>query len=91
MSEKLTRIRLPNGGAFKGLQDWGEKSASDMIKTARAFAERLRAEAEAIEQAADHEFQVDVVRGPYVQHHVKELQRSSLPAPSKPNQIEATR
>lgn len=76
MSEKLTRIRLPGNSAFKGLQDWGERSAAEMIALARNYAAHLRAQAEAVEAAADADFQVDIVRGVYVQHHVRELQAS---------------
>ena len=77
MSEKLTRIRLLSGSKFKGLQNWGEKTADEMIQEARRYAAHLRAEAEAIEQAADADFQIDVVRGPYVQHHVREVQKAA--------------
>lgn len=76
MSEKLTRIRLPGSEAFRGLQNWGEKSAAEMVNYARSYAARLRAEAEAIEGASDADFQIDIVRGPYVQRHVREVQKA---------------
>lgn len=77
MSEKLTRIRLPGSNDFRGLQNWGEKTAAEMVDYARKYAARLRAEAEAIENASDAAFQIDVVRGPYVQHLVREVQKSA--------------
>lgn len=83
MSEKMTRIRLPNQTDFSGLLDWGEKTPEEMTDFARKYASRLREQAEAIERADDADFQIDVVRGPYVQRHIKELQKSRiLSAPS---------
>lgn len=78
MSEKMTRIRLPGQKIFTGLQEYGEQTASDMILRARQYSAWLREQAKMIDVAADSDFQVDVVRGPYVQHHIKELQRSSV-------------
>lgn len=77
MSETLTRIRLPGSTAFNGLQDWGDRPAGEMIAYARSYAAHLRAQAEAVEAAADSDFQIDVVRGVYVQHHVREVQASA--------------
>lgn len=77
MSEKLTRIRLPGSKAYKGLLDWGDKLPDEMIIQARSYAAHLRAQAEEIEAAADSEFQIDVVRGSLVQHHLREVQKSS--------------
>jgi hypothetical protein len=82
MSEKLTRLRLPGQKIFPGIMDWGEKTAEQMICIARRHAARLRAEAEAIESAADSAFQIDVVRGSAVQHHVREVQ-SATPEPAQ--------
>lgn len=75
MSEKMTRIRLGKDSAFRGFQDWGEKPPSEIISTVRRRAAYLRAEAEAIETAADEDFQIDIVRGPIAQHHVREVQK----------------
>jgi len=83
MSEKMTRIRLPGQKRFSGLLEWGEKSADDMVKSARRYAAHLRDQAEEIERAFDKEFQIDVVRGSHVQHHVREVQKSSHDTPSK--------
>jgi hypothetical protein len=76
MSEKLTLIRLPGQKAFSGFMQRDEKSAAEMIAAARRYAASLRAEAEAIEAAADADFQIDVVRGWIVQHHVREVQKA---------------
>lgn len=77
MSEKLTRIRLPGQKVFSGLMEWEEKTTEHMIAIARRYAASLRAEADAVEAAIDADFQIDVVRGSIVQHHVKELQKST--------------
>ena len=77
MSEKLTRIRLPGQKDFTGLMEWEEKTAAHMIAVARRYAANLRKEADAVEAAIDADFQIDVVRGSIVQHHVKELQKST--------------
>lgn len=76
MSEKLTRITLPGQTEFKGLMDWGKHTLSEMVAMARDHAAILRAEADAIDFAADADFQVDVVRGAIVQHHVETLQEA---------------
>ena len=77
MSEKMTRLRLPGSTDFVGLMEWGECTSEQMISMARDYAKSLRCEAEVIEEAADEDFQIDLVRGVHVQHHVKNLQQSS--------------
>lgn len=74
MTEKLTRITLPGASQGVSLMDWGELSAEEMIRQIRQRAEYLRAEADAIMAASDSDFQIDVIRGSIVQHHVKTLQ-----------------
>jgi len=81
VSEKLTRIRLPSREHFHGMMEWDENTVEHMIGVVRRHSARLRAEADALDAAADADFQIDVVRGPYVQHHVKELQRSTPSSP----------
>lgn len=76
MSEKMTRISLPNQRIWCGLMDWGELTAEQMIKQARQVAEHLRNQAEEIDKACDSEFQIDLVRGPVVQRHIREIQGS---------------
>lgn len=73
MSEKMTSINLP-GGLGAGWQDWGEHSADEMIAQYRQHAERMKAEAEEVLAASDEDFQVRLVRGPIVQHLIRELQ-----------------
>jgi len=77
MSDTLTRITLPGSPGNCGFMDWGRKTVDEMIATIRRNAERDKKEAEAVLAAPDDAFQVDVVRGSIVQHHVKELQHSS--------------
>lgn len=72
MSEKLTRIDLPG---TQGLMDWGEKTAAEMIAQYRAYAARRYSEAKLVLDAPDSAFQIDVVRGPLVQHHVRCVQK----------------
>lgn len=74
MTDKLTRIELPGGIMGNGLMDWGEHTAEDMLGQLRRYAAHLRARAEEIESAADEDFQIDVVRGSIVQHHVRTVQ-----------------
>ena len=77
MSEILTRIMIP-GCHGSGLSEWGRKSVSEMVKSAREYGALLKKHGEELLNAKDSEFQIDIVRGSIVQHHVKELQRSSL-------------
>lgn len=77
MTEKLTRIFLPNSPASSGLMEWRARSKEEMIASLRNYARHLREKAEAIENATDDEFQIDVVQGSVVQRRVKEVQKSS--------------
>jgi hypothetical protein len=76
----LTTIHLPTSKYGSGLAEWGELSAAGMIEHIRAKAARLRAEADAIDAAADEDFQIDVVRGSVVQRHVRTVQLSPVVA-----------
>lgn len=78
MSEKVTRLNIPGQRDFPGWIEHSEQSAAYMIDRARKHADVLRAMAAAIDAASDADFQIDIVKGPYVQHHVRELQRSAL-------------
>lgn len=73
MSEKLTLIKL--GKAGPGILEWGEVDPKEMIARIRRHAAIMREEVELIENASDEDFQIDVVRGSAVQHHVKTLQQ----------------
>jgi len=73
MTEKLTRIVLGKG---PGILEWGEVDPKEMIARLRKHATSMRKEAEAIEGASDEDFQIDIVRGSVVQHHVKTLQNA---------------
>lgn len=80
---RLTEIHLPKSLPFSpGIAEWGEVDVATMIEKLRARAAYLRAEAEAIEAAADHEFQVSTYVGVHVQRNRRELQRSSRLEPS---------
>ncbi len=78
MSEKLTRIRIPDQKAFSGLQNWGVHDAAAMVRQVRHYADYMREQVARIDAAKDEDFQIDVVRGAVVQHHVAEVQRSAL-------------
>lgn len=80
MSEKLTRIRVPGSKAFRGLMDWGERS--DMVSQVRAHADHLRKQVAEIDAASDEDFDIVVVRGSVVQHHVRTLQEGISPRTS---------
>jgi hypothetical protein len=81
MAERMTEIHLPQSDPSVGYADWGELSASDMIKQIRAYGAHLRAQADAIESAADHEFQIATYLGVHVQRNRREIQHSSRLAP----------
>lgn len=73
MSEKMTVIELP-GGLDNGLGEWGELTAEEMVSKYREHAERMKAQAEEVLAASPEEYRIRVVRGPIVQHLVRELQ-----------------
>lgn len=73
MSEKHTVIRLARSGDA-GLMLYGEVSAAEIIEEYREKARHELAAAQRVLAAKDHEFQVRVVRGRFVQHLIKELQ-----------------
>jgi len=74
MSDRLTSISLPDGAI---IADWGLKTPEEMIKQVREYAASLRKQAEQIESAADHEFQVETYVGVHVMRNRKVLQESS--------------
>ena len=77
MGERMTDIHLPKASISVGYVDWGELDAPTMIKEFRAYAAHLRAQAEAVEQAADHEFQISTYVGVHVQRNRRTVQQSS--------------
>lgn len=72
MSEKMTRVRLRH--SRYGFMDWGEKSFENMVVQMRERAEALLAEANAILEAEDSDFEVDIVRGQLVQHFIRHVE-----------------
>lgn len=84
MGARFTEIHLPNAlGA--GIGEWGELDAATAIERLRAYGKHLRAQADAIDGAADHEFQIQSYVGVHVQRKRREIQRSSrleTPAPA---------
>ena len=74
VSAKMTRIRLPGLPAGEGYMDWDERSVEDMVSIMRHRAAHYRMVADAIDGAADEDFQIDIVRGSIVQHHIRNLQ-----------------
>lgn len=74
MSDKLTRIGVPGARRGHGLMLWGEETAAEMVATFRRYADDLRAHVAAIDAVKDGDFEIEVVRGPHVQHHVKWVQ-----------------
>lgn len=74
MSEKRTVIYLPGQRGFPGIGDWGEKTVEEMVLQVRAYAAHLRKCAEVIEQAADGDFLIEVVRGVHVPKRIQLLQ-----------------
>lgn len=76
MADKMTRIYLPGMSMGEGYMDHGERSAEAMINIMRLRADHMRDCVALIDAADDTDFQIDVVRGPYVQHHIREVQAS---------------
>lgn len=77
MTDILTRITLPDQKAWSGIMDWGRKTPEEMVRQARSYAAHLREQADAIDAAADVEFEIAVVKGARVQHHQETLQVSA--------------
>lgn len=75
MSEKHTRIRVKRTDAtgYWGYLDFGELTREEMVKTIRARADWLRKEVADIDATRDEDFEVDVVRGRYVQKHIRSV------------------
>ncbi|API60575.1 hypothetical protein BSL82_15830 [Tardibacter chloracetimidivorans] len=48
-----------------------------MISQARSYSAHLRAQADLLDAASDADFQIDVIRGSHVQHHVREVQKAT--------------
>lgn len=78
MSEKMTTIHLAGLSQGAGFMDYGEKTAAEMIATYRRNAESDLAKAQAILAAADDDFQIKVVRGVHVQHHIRTIQEGKF-------------
>jgi len=76
MSDILTRIRVPGQKTFSGFQDWGSKTPEEIITIVRSYSEHLRAMASIIDETPDECFQIDLIRGSVVQHHIRELQKA---------------
>jgi hypothetical protein len=53
--------------------DWGEKTRAEMVAIMRERARHLREAADAIDETEDDEFEVDIVRGSIVQHHIRSV------------------
>lgn len=75
MADRFTEIHLPQSTA--GLAEHGEQTAEVMIRRLREYAAYLRAEADAVDGAADHEFQIQSYSGVHVQRKRREIQPSS--------------
>lgn len=76
MSKRITTIHLPTS-SHSGWAEHGEHSAETMIAILRERAAELRKQAEEIERAADHEFQIESRRGVYAFRDRREIQASS--------------
>jgi hypothetical protein len=75
MSEKLTRVRLRgHKGSRYGWLEWGECDFETMVEEIKRKAEQdLKAANAILEAVVPDDFEVDIVRGPYVQHLVKHV------------------
>ena len=74
MSEKLTRITIPGDRSqYTGLMDWGEHTREEMVRQLRRQSQTYREAADAIDATADADFDVDIIRGPVAQKHVRKV------------------
>lgn len=75
MSEKLSRIRVPGKpNSHTGIADYGEKTRLEMVAFIRRYADDMRASVAAIDATADADFEIDIVRGSIVQHHIRRVE-----------------
>jgi len=77
VSRRLTEIHLPKSNPSIGIAEWDEQSSEYMIKMLRDYAAHLRAQADQVDAAADHEFQIQSHTGVHVQRNRREIQLSS--------------
>ena len=77
MSDRTTEIYIPHQYG-KGLSEWGEKSAEEMIFEIRKYAKSLRDHADLIDNTPDHEFQIESFNGKYARKKLKVIQKSSI-------------
>ena len=80
MSDTLTRLNLPGQRAGFGILDWGVRTPEEMVSMARRYADRLREDLRAFDEASDEDFQIDIVRGSAAQRFVREVQTSARAA-----------
>jgi hypothetical protein len=75
MSEKMTRIRVAGAkNSNCGFMEWGEKTRPEMVKELRSYADYLREAVAAIDATSDADFEIDIVRGSIVQHHIRRVE-----------------
>ena len=74
MSEKCTTISLPESD-WPGLLERSEESVESMLRLAKKHAEYNIKQYQQVLDAKPEDFEIEVVRGIYVQHHIKWLQR----------------
>lgn len=77
MAEKLTRIQCPSLRWGLGLMEWGEETPAVMLEKLRKYHRSQLEESLQILALPDEAFDVDIVRGSIVQHHVRSLQKAS--------------
>ena len=73
MNNILTRIQPKGMRSGAGLMDWGRHTRPEMLKKLREYHTRQKEIAEKVLGMGDDDFDVDIVRGPQVQHLVEKL------------------
>jgi len=76
VTDKCTTIHLP-GSEWNGLLECGEETVEAMIEKAKSYAEYEVRQHQQVLDAKPEDFEVEVVRGVYVQRHIRWLQRPS--------------
>lgn len=74
LSDKMTVIRLPGLRNGHGFMDYGEVPPQEIIQRLRNIHQEQLEAAQKVLAAKDEDFEIEVVRGKFVEHHIKWLQ-----------------
>ena len=78
MSDKTTTITLPGQHKWGGIQDWGHKTASEMLAAMKRDCTHLKEQIEILETAKESDFRITQQVGVYVSRNQRVLQEGSV-------------